>query len=304
MSPSLTDDVRQLARGWRWTRRPLTPRSAEPWLPPAAPREFPTDWARTAAGRAVGRTLFDFGLRPLTWVTTAPRTYGLDQLEGLRAPVVFVANHASHLDTPVILGSLPKPWRDRTAVAAAADYFFDAWWRAATTALVLNTFPVERAGGGQATSTAERLIREEWNLVVYPEGTRSQDGWAGRFRHGAARLCLEYGLPCVPIAVRGSFAAMPRGRGWPIPGRPPISVRFGPPIAPRADEDLRSLSRRIQRGIARVYDEDASTWWESKRREADGLTPPMTGPAGPRWRRVWESTRPVARPERTRAWPR
>jgi 1-acyl-sn-glycerol-3-phosphate acyltransferase len=228
----------------------------------------------------------------------------LDQLEGLRPPVVFVANHASHLDTPVILGSLPKAWRDRTLVAAAADYFFDAWWRAATTALVLNTFPVERAGGRQGTSTAERLIQERWNLVVYPEGTRSQDGWAGRFRHGAARLCLEYRLPCVPIAVRGSFAAMPRGRSWPVPGRAPISVRFGPPIVPEEGDDFRSLSRRIQQGIARVYDEDASTWWESKLREAGGHTPSMSGPPGPRWLRVWESTRPARPAGRPRAWPR
>ena len=90
MTPPLTDDLRQLSRGWRWTRRPLTPRSAEPWLPPAVPREFPTDWARSPVGRAVGRVLFDFGMKPLAWATTAPRTEGLDQLEGLRPPVVFV----------------------------------------------------------------------------------------------------------------------------------------------------------------------------------------------------------------------
>jgi len=300
----LADDVRQLAAGWRWTRRPLTPRSAEHWLPAPPLKEFPTDWARAPVARAIGQALFDFGLKPVTWWAIAPRVAGLDALDGLTPPVLFVSNHASHADTPILLGVLPKRWRDRTAVAAAADYFFDAWWRAASTALVLNTFPIERAGGPLAVGTAERLIREGWNLVVYPEGTRSQDGWAGRFRHGAASLSLAYRLPCVPIAIRGSFAAMPRGRGWAVPGRPAVSVRFGPALVPEDGEDFRSLSRRISQAIARAWDEDQTTWWDSKRRESRGATPSIQGPAASRWRRIWQSTRPLPRPGQPRAWPR
>src|SRR5207244_2127941 len=139
--------------------------------------------------------------RPLVWSETAPRIEGLDTLGQVTPPVIFVANHASHLDTPLVLCSLPKPWRERTAVAAAADYFFDVWWRAASTALVFNTFPIERAGGRRATNTARQLVQEGWNLLVYPEGTRSRDGWVGRLRHGASRLSIEYGLPVVPIAL-------------------------------------------------------------------------------------------------------
>ncbi len=68
-------------------------------------------------------------------------------LAGSTARSIFVANHASHLDTPLILLSLPDEWRRRTAVAAAADYFFDTWWRAVGSAMVFNTFPIERRGG-------------------------------------------------------------------------------------------------------------------------------------------------------------
>jgi 1-acyl-sn-glycerol-3-phosphate acyltransferase len=53
-----------------------------------------------------------------------------------------VSNHSSHLDAPLVLCSLPDAWRERTAVGAAADYFFDVWWRASATALVFNAFPV------------------------------------------------------------------------------------------------------------------------------------------------------------------
>ena len=49
---------------------------------------------------------------------------GREHFNDLKAPVVFVANHSSHMDTPAILRALPRGWRRRTAVAAAADYFY------------------------------------------------------------------------------------------------------------------------------------------------------------------------------------
>jgi 1-acyl-sn-glycerol-3-phosphate acyltransferase len=290
------DDVREVARGWRWTRRPLTPRSAEPFLPPAQPREFPTAWARTPAAKAARAGILRYAFKPLVWNETAPTVEGLDHLEHLSPPVLFIANHASHIDTPLVLCSLPPAWREKTAVAAAADYFFDVWWRAATTALVFNTFPIERTGGKRATTTARHLLGQGWNLLVFPEGTRSKDGWLGRWRHGAAGLSLEYGIPVVPVALRGTYAAMPRGRWWPLRGRPPISVRFGRALHAEPGEDFRSMSRRMQQALARLWDEDASTWWDSLRHEADGRTPSMSGPVAPPWRRIWEAGRPISRP--------
>ena len=299
---SLLDEVRQVARGWRWTRRPLVPRSAEPWLADPEPREFPTAWARTPGAKAVREGLLRFGFRPLVWNETEPSVEGVDNLESVRPPVIFVANHASHVDTPLFLCSLPKRWRQRTAVAAAADYFFDVWWRAATTALVFNTFPIERTGGKRATVTARQLITEGWNILVFPEGTRSKDGWVGRWRHGAARLATEYRVPVVPVAIRGTYAAMPRGRSWPNKGRMPVSVRFGRALSPADGEDFGSLSRRLQQELARLWDEDATNWYASLRRDAEGHTPSMAGPLAARWRRVWESSRPLPRTGRRKVW--
>jgi len=302
MAASLLDEVRQVARGWRWTRRPLVPRSAEPWLADPEPHEFPTAWARTPAAKAVRAGILRFGFRPLVWNETEPSVEGRDYLEGLSPPVIFVANHASHVDTPLFLCSLPKWWRERTAVAAAADYFFDVWWRAAGTALVFNTFPIERSGGKRATATARRLVTEGWNLLVFPEGTRSKDGWVGRWRHGAARLATEYRVPVVPVAIRGTYAAMPRGRSWPRNGRFPVSVRFGPALWPADAEDFGSLSRRMQQELARLWDEDATSWYASLRRAATGETPSLGGPQAARWRRVWESTRSLPRRGRGKVW--
>ena len=299
---SLLEDVRTVARGWRWGRRPLVPRSAQPWAPSPEPREFPTAWARTPAARIAREGIQRYLLGPVVWSETRPRVHGLDHLDSLRGPVVFVANHASHLDAPLILCSLPKAWRRRTAIGAAADYFFDVWWRAAVTALAFNAFPVERSGGKRLSDTPWRLLQEGWSVVVFPEGTRSHDGWVGRFRPGAARLCVGAGVPAIPVAVRGTFAAMPRGRSWPQPGRYAVSVRFGPPIHPHREERPRDFLDRLADGVARLWDEDGTTWWESMVRSSRESPPQPSGPPGPRWRRVWEASRPLAGPRRPRAW--
>ena len=137
------------------------------------------------------------------------------------------------------------------------------------------------------------MIHDGWNIVVFPEGTRSKDGWVQRFRHGTARLAEETGIPIVPVAIRGAYAAMPRGRSWPRKGRFPITVRYGDPIVPEQDEDFRSVAGRVMQAVARLWDEDKTDWYRSLRREAEGLTPSPSGPTAARWRRIWESSRPL-----------
>ena len=108
-------------------------------------------------------------------VYTRRRASGRDRLSGIKSPVILVANHTSHIDTPVILAALPRKLRKRTAVAAAADYFYRNKLVASLVSLIFNTVPMERKGGGlgkQATDHLDRLLDEGWNLLVYPEGTR------------------------------------------------------------------------------------------------------------------------------------
>jgi 1-acyl-sn-glycerol-3-phosphate acyltransferase len=298
------DDVAQVSRGWRWLRRSLVPRSAQPHTPTPERRDFPTGWARTPGARVVRQAVLRGGIKPLAWTETSPRVRGRDHLDGLAGPVVFAANHASHLDTPLILGSLPRGWADRVAVGAAADYFFDARWRAVSTALAFNTFPVDRHGGRRVTGLTRQLLGQGWSLLLFPEGSRSPDGWLQGFRGGIGRLCVDHGLTAVPIAVRGSFGAMPRGRGWPRPGRAAVSVRYGPPLSPEPGETGASFTQRLRTAMTRVWHEDATSWWDSLRADAEGTLPEPTGPPAPRWRRVWEATRPPRAHAPAPAWRR
>jgi 1-acyl-sn-glycerol-3-phosphate acyltransferase len=296
----LRKEIETIAKGWRWGRRPLVPRSVE--QPEPEPREFPTTWARTPVAKATRGFIQGALMEPLMHSQTDPAFHGFEILDTVQPPVLFYANHSSHLDAPMLLTSLPKRWRERTAIGAAADYFFDVWWRAAATALVFNAFPVERAGARRSTRAAREMLAVGWNVLVFPEGTRSRDGWVGEFRLGAARLCIESGVPAVPIAVRGTYQSMPRGRGWPAAGRRPVSVRLGGPIMPEPAQTAQEFNDRMIRGLARLLDEDRTTWWESIRREARGEIPSPHGPEAPRWRRTWEASRPLPVTRRARAW--
>ena len=298
----LEKDLRALARGWRWGHRKLPPHSAEPHHSFGERKEFPTDWARSRPARAAREAILRGGLTPLMHRETAMKVEGLDVFDDLDGPVIIVANHTSHLDTAVLLTTLPVERQRTVTVGAAADYFFDAWWRAIGSALVFATFPIERHGHG-LSNTPTKLLEDGWSIVMFPEGTRSPDGWTRRFRPGAAALAITHDVPILPVAIRGSYAAMPKGRGWPKPGRPPVHVRYGRPIHPRDGEGTLELNARMAAAIETLLDEDSTDWYTAALRAAASLTPPSSGPQVADWRRVWASTAgPENAESRPKAW--
>jgi 1-acyl-sn-glycerol-3-phosphate acyltransferase len=211
--------------------------------------ELDTSWARGRAAGAVRQALLLGVLGPLMDAYTRVSVSGREHLDAVQGPVLFVSNHTSHMDTPLLLRALPRPWRRRTAVAAAADYFYSKPWLAHTVSLAFNTVPVERKGeSADGTSELVRLIGEGWSVVVFAEGTRSRDGRVGRLRSGAALLAAELGLAIVPVHVSGTHAVMPVGRHWMHRGRrrPPVGVQFGPAIRPREGEHRTEVMERVR----------------------------------------------------------
>jgi 1-acyl-sn-glycerol-3-phosphate acyltransferase len=187
---------------------------------------------------------------------TRRRVVGQERLNELAGPVVFAANHNSHMDTPVILRALPSRWRRCTAVAAATDYFYDKRAKALSASLAFGTVPLDRSSGagmgpGQ-TGHLDRIIGDGGSLLFFPEGTRSRDGRVGRLRAGAALLAAEHDLPVVPIYVSGTREAMPRGHRWmvfkagPSGLRHPLEIRFGKPIVHSASERPGDVMERVR----------------------------------------------------------
>jgi 1-acyl-sn-glycerol-3-phosphate acyltransferase len=218
-------------------------------------RRLDVPWARCGFARTLREAILDLGLGPLMDVYTRARVVGRERFDKLPPPVVFVANHSSHLDTPTILRALPRKWRQRTAVAAAADYFYKRRVVANAVALIFNTVPIARRAGsnGGSTEQVDRLIDQRWNVLLFPEGTRSRDGKLGKMRSGAAVLAQQHGVPIVPIFVKGTYDAMPPGRNWPrrikgrfLSHRHRVEVHFGAPIMPAAGEHRHEVMERVR----------------------------------------------------------
>jgi 1-acyl-sn-glycerol-3-phosphate acyltransferase len=215
-------------------------------------------WARSPVAGAAREAILGGLLGPLIGLYTRRRIAGRANLAGLDGPVVFVANHSSHMDTPTILRALPARWRRRTAVAAAADYFYRRPLLADVVSLAFNTVPVQRDGHGAAEATQlERLLDEGWSLLVYAEGTRSRDGTVGRLHSGAAVLAAAHRVPIVPVYVSGTHDVMPPGRGWmrrrparPLPARQPIGVHFGAAIVTGGGEHRTEVMERVRQFFA------------------------------------------------------
>jgi 1-acyl-sn-glycerol-3-phosphate acyltransferase len=210
----------------------------------ASAAQLDLPWARTWTARQTRDLVLRFVLEPLMDLYTRRRTVGRDRLRGLREPVILVANHASHMDTPAILAALPRRLRKRTAVGAASDYFYRNKALATAVSLFFGTVPIDRCGGGlsrRAAGHLHRLLDEGWSLLLYPHGTRKSGGH-GRVRRGAAVLAASHNLKIVPIRVSGTRNAMPPGQRWPrrirgrlVSRRHPVEIAIGEPVSSGGD---------------------------------------------------------------------
>ncbi len=222
--------------------------SGEAVSPPVA---FPT-WALRRPARAVRACLQAAVLLPAHAVACRPfRVDGLEHLDGLEAPVLLVANHSSHFDTPSILRALPRRLRSRVAVAAAADYFFRTRLLAVMTPLLLNAFPFSREGSVRSSlEHCADLADQGWSVLVYPEGTRSPDGRLQPFRTGIGLLATDLRVPVVPIGVEGTHSVLAKGQRRPRRG--PVTVHFGRPLHLAAGEGRPEAVSELELAVARL----------------------------------------------------
>ena len=215
----------------------------------------------SAAGPAAARLFAQhLVMKPYIWSALSVHTHGLRNLDGLKAPFVVVANHSSHLDAPLIYGSLPRRLSKNLAAGAASDYFFDSWYKALPTALFFNSFPVERQGMRGRRGMAGVLLNEGIPLLLFPEGTRSRTGAMANFKPGAAALSISRNVPVLPIALVGAYAGMPYGATVPVPGRPHVHVVFGRPLRAAPGEIAHQFSDRLYRYVVEMHDTTARAY--------------------------------------------
>lgn len=274
-------------------RAPTAPKNVEvPREPSKLGANYDTEWARSPVARVARGVISEGPLRLFVRGLANPDVVGLDRLADLTRlddppAVIFAPNHHSHLDTSLMIRSIPLCWRRELVVAAAADYFFDQHWKAVLSALSLNAVPIDREVTSRKSSDMFRdLVADGHSLLIYPEGGRSPDGWGQEFKGGAAYLSNRTGAPVVPVFIDGTGVIFGKGMKRPKPGR--TKVVFGSPLWPIEGEATRRFNSRIEAAVTRLGDEALTDYWTATRRAATGANPKLTGPEYNGWRRQWE----------------
>lgn len=229
----------------------------------------PVDFPRWNRGRVVGwirRASLATWLLPLARAFAWVRVSGLEHLEGLDGPVVFAANHQSHMDVPVILWALPGRWRARVAPAMAKEFFKAHFfpeqhtaWQVCTNrlsyylaAFFFNAFPLPQreAGARQTLRYIGEVTGDGFSVLIFPEGVRSNSGEMKPFRGGIGMIGSRLHVPVVPVRIDGVDRVLHPSWRMARPGR--CSVSFGPPLH-LAGEDYAALARQVEEAVRRLH---------------------------------------------------
>ncbi len=229
------------------TRPRVTAPSAE--LRGGQPYPYPS-WPLGSVTRGIRAGLFQCLIMPLARMLSRIEVSGLEHLEGLKEPTLFVANHVTHTDPGLILAALPRRFRHRMAIAMDGERL--RGWRYPDldqgfvrraglisfyylALLTFNVFPLPRRSGFRRSfAFAGRAMDRGYHVMVFPEGRLTDDGELQPFRRGVGLLAAGLNAPVVPVKLDGLFELRQRRKRslWAFmlrPGR--VSVTVGTIIA-------------------------------------------------------------------------
>lgn len=166
---------------------------------------------------------------------------------------VFISNHLSYMDTPVVLANIPVQFRFLAKRGLFQIPFLGTHLGQA------GHVPVPREdprASVKTMQTAAEIIQQKHgtSMLVFPEGGRSRDGNLGSFKDGAAYIAIRAGVPVVPIAIIGTQRVLPFGSGTPKPGA--VKLQIMCPIATegRTLKDRRQLTEQVRSLIAEAIE--------------------------------------------------
>ncbi len=211
-----------------------------------------------AARSSLARSSIDerarwFGRRVIDLLDIQLTTSGAERVPP-RA-VVYMSNHQSHLDIPMLYASLPSP---SIRMLAKAELFrIPLWGRALREAEFIEVDRSNHASAVQSIAHAARLLRDGVSIYLAPEGTRSRDGRIGKLKKGGFHLALGTGAPIVPVAIRGTIDILPRG-GKVMRSGQRVSVQIGAPIDV-AGRDMSDLISQVSEFLVKNVENDGCT---------------------------------------------
>jgi long-chain acyl-CoA synthetase len=229
-------------------------------------------WAQLWPVRLVRTAAYHLLTWPATMILAAPRVLGRENLRGVSGPLLVACNHVTEIDIGFVLAALPWRLRTRLATAMAGERLIgmrngtwrhgadktspskavDWFWRALDlvdyflVVSLLNVFPLPKESGfRESFSFAGELADRGCSVLVFPEGTLTQDGALQPFRSGIGVLATQLGVPVLPVRIDGLYQVRVRGRKFVGPGK--IVIRLGQPVSYRPDENPNSIARDLER---------------------------------------------------------
>ncbi len=227
---------------------------------PAPVYHYPR-WAQRWPVRILRAVVFHFLARPAMLLLGWPRITGGENLRGVNGPVMVVANHIAFFDPAYLLEALPSRFRRKLAVAMDGELLESlrnppadrgflgslrdrvGYWLVVS---IYNVFPLPlRSGFRKSFAFAGELIDRGWNVLIFPEGTRTKDGRISPFRAGIGLLATQLGVPVLPLGMAGIFELKAAGKRWARPGQIKVSIGAPAQFAPTdKPEDIAADSGR------------------------------------------------------------
>lgn len=168
-------------------------------------------------------------------------------------PCVFFANHGSHLDALVIWAALPGPVRERTSPVAAKDYWTRTWLRRWLSGKVFHAVLLQRSGRPtdrtHPLQAVYDMLESGRSIIIFPEGTRSQDGKLADFKPGIFHLKERFpDTMMIPVSLQNLNRILPKGQWVPVPLIARITVH--PPLIRVAGEERDGFLTRARAAVA------------------------------------------------------
>jgi long-chain acyl-CoA synthetase len=231
----------------------------------AEPIDFPA-WNRSLPIRALRRASLPTWILPLSKMFVVLEVRGREHLEAVKGPVIFAANHQSHLDAPMLLQALPHRWRYRVAPAMAKEFFKahfypDQFGRAARltnsinyylASTFFNAFPLPQreTGTRQTLRYIGDLIGDGYSLLIFPEGRRTEKGEINRFQPGVGMIAARLDAPVVPVRIEGLDRIL--HHTWKFPVRGKARITFGSPMSLKGN-DYASLAAQVEEAVRNLH---------------------------------------------------
>ena len=195
-----------------------------------------------------------FGRRVIELLDVDLHTEGAERVPPGRA-YVYMSNHQSHLDIPMLYATLPSP---TIRMLGKKELFrIPLWGQGLRAAEFIEVDRSNHARAVQSIEHAARLIRDGVSIYLAPEGTRSRDGSIGKLKKGGFHLAHATGVPIVPVAIRGTIDILPRGARAMKTGQR-VDVTIGAPV-PVEGRELSTLMTEVRDFLVNNVERGRST---------------------------------------------